>query len=171
MEYSKYFSSADFQVTLARLEAPSTPSIQAPQTRLSAAASQAHVSNQLDGGAWTELMTAKWFGASDPVTGEVPTTSPLPLDRTLPHPSPTPLPHPNPSYAPGAGRALGTHVHPRHDEEILQTRRHRHGQNLLPGRGGGRCCPCPSPLPLPLPWLSGVCCVGGIHVPLRMLYG
>jgi hypothetical protein len=44
MEYSKYFSSAEFQT---------------------------HVSNQLDGGAWTELMTAKWFGASDPVTGEV----------------------------------------------------------------------------------------------------
>eukprot|EP01034_Spumella_vulgaris_P033780 gene33780-41670_t len=30
-----------------------------------------HVVNQLDGGAWSEIMTAKYFGTSDPITGEV----------------------------------------------------------------------------------------------------
>jgi hypothetical protein len=27
--------------------------------------------NQLDGGAWTELLTEKWFGSNDPVTGRI----------------------------------------------------------------------------------------------------
>jgi len=43
MEYSKYFESNDFK------------------SRIST----------LDGGAWTELMTDKWFGTNDPVTGEI----------------------------------------------------------------------------------------------------
>jgi hypothetical protein len=29
------------------------------------------VENQLDGGIWTELLTEKWFGSSDPYTGEI----------------------------------------------------------------------------------------------------
>jgi hypothetical protein len=27
--------------------------------------------NQLDGGSWTEIMTAKYFGANDPYTGRI----------------------------------------------------------------------------------------------------
>ena len=43
MEYSKYFESVDFKGRI----------------------------STLDGGAWTELMTDKWFGSNDPVTGEI----------------------------------------------------------------------------------------------------
>jgi hypothetical protein len=44
MEYSKYFSSDDFQK---------------------------HVDNQLDGGNWTEILSSKYFGSNDPITGEI----------------------------------------------------------------------------------------------------
>ena len=30
-----------------------------------------HMKNQLDGGAWTELLSDKWFGRNDPYTGEI----------------------------------------------------------------------------------------------------
>jgi hypothetical protein len=30
-----------------------------------------HLENELDGGAWTELLTSKFFGANDPVTGRI----------------------------------------------------------------------------------------------------
>jgi hypothetical protein len=43
MEYSKYFESYAFQ----------------------------HRSSTLDGGTWTELMTDKWFGSNDPLTGRI----------------------------------------------------------------------------------------------------
>lgn len=29
------------------------------------------MSYQLDGGQWTEMLTAKYFGANDPITGEI----------------------------------------------------------------------------------------------------
>jgi hypothetical protein len=29
------------------------------------------LSNQLDGGKWTELLSEKWFGSSDPYTGRI----------------------------------------------------------------------------------------------------
>jgi hypothetical protein len=44
MEYSKYFGSDDFQQ---------------------------HIVNQLDNGAWTNLLTADFFGSSDPLTGRI----------------------------------------------------------------------------------------------------
>ena len=31
-----------------------------------------HMKNQLDGGAWTELLSEKWFGRNDPYTGNTP---------------------------------------------------------------------------------------------------
>eukprot|EP01034_Spumella_vulgaris_P023523 gene23523-29747_t len=37
----------------------------------SSSAFAAHVSNQLDGGAWTDVMTEEFFGTSDPVTGAI----------------------------------------------------------------------------------------------------
>ena len=45
MDYSKYFESDAFQ--------------------------QDHLSNTMDGGRWTEIMTHKWFGSSDPITGRI----------------------------------------------------------------------------------------------------
>jgi len=44
MEYAKYFSSADFTK---------------------------HLKNQLDGGAWTEILSDKYFGSNDPYTGNL----------------------------------------------------------------------------------------------------
>jgi hypothetical protein len=44
MEYAKYFSSADFTK---------------------------HLKNQLDGGAWTEILSGKYFGSNDPYTGNI----------------------------------------------------------------------------------------------------
>jgi hypothetical protein len=32
---------------------------------------QQHLTNELDGGGWTELLTAKFFGANDPATGRI----------------------------------------------------------------------------------------------------
>ena len=32
---------------------------------------QQHVSNQLDGGSWTSVLSSSYFGASDPYTGEI----------------------------------------------------------------------------------------------------
>lgn len=32
---------------------------------------QSHIDNQLDGGAWTEIMTEKFFGSNDPLTGKI----------------------------------------------------------------------------------------------------
>jgi hypothetical protein len=29
------------------------------------------LSNQLDGGSWTEILTSKFFGSSDPITGRI----------------------------------------------------------------------------------------------------
>ena len=29
------------------------------------------LSNQLDGGAWTEILTSLWFGSNDPATGQI----------------------------------------------------------------------------------------------------
>ena len=29
------------------------------------------MSNQLDGGSWTEILTSKFFGSSDPFTGKI----------------------------------------------------------------------------------------------------
>ena len=32
---------------------------------------QKHMENQLDGGAWTEILSDKWFGRNDPYSGEI----------------------------------------------------------------------------------------------------
>jgi hypothetical protein len=44
MEYTKYFSSDDFQK---------------------------HMLNPMDGGAWLEFLSSKWFGSNDPYTGQI----------------------------------------------------------------------------------------------------
>jgi len=44
MEYTRYFSSEEFLP---------------------------HVADPMDGGKWTELLTDKWFGSNDPITGEI----------------------------------------------------------------------------------------------------
>ena len=45
MDYSKYFESPEFK--------------------------HRHIYNQLDGGNWTEIFSAKWFGKNDPLTGVI----------------------------------------------------------------------------------------------------
>lgn len=45
MDYSKYFDSSAF--------------------------TSEHLGNTMDGGSWTEILSSKWFGANDPITGVI----------------------------------------------------------------------------------------------------